>query len=142
MPTSLGSTVASFASSLLRFWRSPVFHPINDEHLPQKPLPAVSQTHTMGGPSIDHPNRQTNRVISIAKKMGHRLVVASLVVNAIKRDVVTNGVDTRQFPTILHHHSLLNQSKSLSTTLHGLSGDGWSSIPTYVPPDSSLTRFY
>ena len=94
MPTSSTSAVASLASSLLHFWRSPIFRPGIDERFAQKPLPAVSQTHTMGDPSIDHPDRQTNRATSTAEKMGHRLVVANPVASAIKRGVVANGIDT------------------------------------------------
>ena len=48
----------------------------------------------MGDPSIDHPDRQTNRATSTAEKMGHRLVVANPVASAIKRGVVANGIDT------------------------------------------------
>jgi hypothetical protein len=57
----------------------------------------------MGGPSIDHPNREKNRVVSTAEKMAHHLAVASYVVNPIKRDVITNEIDTRRFLTTLHH---------------------------------------
>jgi len=138
MPTP-NSPIASFSSSLLRFWRSPIFHSSNDECLAQKPSPAVSRTHTMGGLPIDHPNRQTNRVVSTAEKMGHRLTVAASAANAIKRGVVTNRIGTRRFLTTLPHHSLLRQSKSPSTTSHGLSGDRWNNILTYVSPGSSLT---
>lgn len=65
-------------------------------------------------------------------------MVASPVANSIKRVAVTNGTNTRRFLATPHHHSLLKQSGSLSTTLLRISGGGWNICLAYVPPDQSL----